>query len=438
MTERAAGAAYRGVMQLLARVADAASRAPAAPPAWRALGDRLGRLGAANGGGAIAGPTLWIHAASVGELRAVRPLLAALRARRPGRPVIVTTLTRTGLELARTLSEVDRAALLPLDAPDLVQRTIDTFRPEAFFFTETEIWPTLLGALGRRGVPAFLVSGRVSPRTAGRAAWLRPLYRPALAGVVCCMQTAEDAERVVALGADPALVHVAGSLKFESVAGEPPAGVGTLGDQVSGRPVVVAGSTHEGEESAVLEACARVTTDHPRLLLLLAPRHPERLESVARLVTGRGLPLEGYAAIVAGERSVPDAAGVVLLDVMGPLPHCYGLARVTFVGGSLVPVGGHNVLEPARAARPVLVGPHTETMADAVDRILAAGGGVRVHSTDELATALARLLADPVAADEMGRRAQSAIQLGEGALARHLALIDERLAAGTSRRAATA
>ena len=433
MTERAASAAYRGVMQLLARVAEVASRAPAAPPRWRALGDRLGRLETANGGG----PALWIHAASVGELRAVRPLLAALRARRPGHPVVVTTLTRTGLELARSLPEVDRAALLPLDAPELVQRMLATLRPEAFFFTETEIWPTLLGELTRRGVPVFLVSGRVSPRTAGRAAWLRPFYRPALARVVCCMQTAEDAERVIALGAEPALVHVAGSLKFETVAGEAPAGVWTLGERVTGRPVVVAGSTHDGEEVAVLDACTRLMTDHPRLLLLLAPRHPERLESVARLVTGRGLPLDGYAAIVAGERSVPEAAGVVLLDVMGPLAHCYGLGRVTFVGGSLVPVGGHNVLEPARAARPVLVGPHTGTMADTVDRILAAGGGVRVHSTDELAAALARLLADPAAADEMGRRARAAIQLGEGALVRHLALIDERLAAGASPRAAT-
>ena len=438
MTERAAGAAYRGVMKLLARAAEVASRAPAAPAAWRALGDRLGRPGAAKGGGAIAGPTLWMHAASVGELRAVRPLLAALRPRRPSRPVVVTTLTRTGLELARSLPEVDRAALLPLDAPGLMQRTLDTLRPEAFFFTETEIWPTMLGALTQRGVPAFLVSGRVSPRTAGRAAWLRPLYRPALAGVVCCMQTADDAERAIALGADPALVHVAGSLKFETVAGEAPAGVRTLGAQLTGRPVVVAGSTHEGEEAAVLDACTRVTTDHPRLVLLLAPRHPERLEGVARLVAGRGLPLEGYAAIVAGERSVPSAAGIVLLDVMGPLAHCYALGGVTFVGGSLVPVGGHNVLEPARAARPVLVGPHTATMADAVDRILAAGGGLRVHSTDEFRAALVRLLGDPAAADEMGRRARAAIELGEGALARHLALIDQRLAAATSPRMAMA
>jgi 3-deoxy-D-manno-octulosonic-acid transferase len=352
--------------------------------------------------------------------------------------VIVTTLTRTGLALARSLPEVDRAALLPLDAPELVHRALDAFRPEAFFFTETEIWPTLLTALAQRGVPAFLVSGRVSTRTAGRAVWLRPLYRPALAGVVCCMQTAEDAERVIALGADPALVHVAGSLKFETVAGDAPTGVRTLGEQVGGRPVVVAGSTHEGEEAVVLDACARLVHDHPRLLLLLAPRHPERLESVARLVTGRGLPLAGYTAIVAGERAVPEGAGVVLLDVMGPLAHCYVLGNVAFVGGSLVPVGGHNVLEPARAARPVLVGPHTATTADAVDRILAAGGGVRVHSTDELAAASARLLADPAAADEMGRRARAAIELGEGALARHLAFIDERLAARTSPRAAMA
>jgi len=414
-----------------------ASRAPAAPRAWRALGDRLGRFAAEGAGAPSATGALWMHAASVGELRAVRPLLGALRARRPGRPVIVTTLTRTGLELARSLPEADRAALLPLDAPESVQRVLEALRPEAFFFTETEIWPTLLDALSRRGVPAFLVSGRVSARTAARAAWLRPLYRPALARVVCCMQSEEDAARVTALGADPALVHVAGSLKFEVVPAEAPPGVRRLGEQLAGHPVLIAGSTHEGEEAAVLDAYARLTST-ARLVVLLAPRHPERLDGVASLVTGRGIPLERYTAVVSGERPVPAEGGVVLLDVMGPLAHCYALGAVAFVGGSLVPVGGHNVLEPARAERPVLVGPYTATMADAVDRILAAGGGVRVRTADELAATTGRLLADPAAASEMGRRARLAIAAGDGALARHLALIEERLADGTAPRAATA
>jgi 3-deoxy-D-manno-octulosonic-acid transferase len=287
-------------------------------------------------------------------------------------------------------------------------------------------------------VPAFLVSGRVSARTAARAAWLRPLYRRALATVVCCMQGAEDAERVITLGADPALVHVAGSLKFESAAGEAPPGVRMLGEQLGGRPVLVAGSTHEGEEAAVLDAWAQLLAAHSDLLLLLAPRHPERLDGVARLVTARGFPLARYAAVAGGERSVPREAGVVLLDVMGPLAHCYALGSAAFVGGSLVPVGGHNVLEAARAGRPVLVGPHTATAADAVERILAAGGGMRVRSSAELAAAVGGLLADPGAAAEMGRRARMAIEAGEGALARHLAIIEGRLAGGTAPRAATA
>ncbi len=438
MTDRAALAAYRGVMRLVAGVAEVASRAPAAPRAWRALGDRLGRFAAERGHTTTATRALWVHAASVGELRAVRPLLGALRVRWPGRPVIVTTLTRTGLELARSLPEAELAALLPLDAPESVHRVLDALRPEAFFFTETEIWPTLLDALARRGVPAFLVSGRVSARTAGRAAWLRPFYRPALAGVVCCMQSDGDAARMVALGADPALVHVAGSLKFETVTAETPPGVRRLGEQLEGHPVLVAGSTHEGEEAAVLDAYARLAPSHPRLVVLVAPRHPERLDGVASLVASRGLPLERYAAVVSGERPVPADGGVVLLDVMGPLAHCYALGSVAFVGGSLVPLGGHNVLEPARAGRPVLVGPYTATMAEPVDRILAAGGGVRVGTAEELAAAIGRLLADPAAASEMGRRARMAVEAGEGALARHLALIEERLADGTAPRAATA
>src|SRR5262249_20932126 len=218
---------------------------------------------------------------------------------------------------------------------------------------------------------------------------------------------------------------------------EAPPGVRRLGEQLSGHPVLIAGSTHEGEEAAVLDAYARLTST-ARLVVLLAPRHPERLDGVASLVTGRGIPLERYTAVVSGERPVPAEGGVGLLDVMGPLAHCYALGAVAFVGGSLVPGGGHNVLEPARAERPVLVGPYTATMADAVDRILAAGGGVRVRTADELAAATGRLLADPAAASEMGRRARLAIAAGDGALARHLALIEERLADGTAPRAATA
>jgi len=283
-----------------------------------------------------------------------------------------------------------------------------------------------------------MVSGRVGPRTATRARWLRPVYRRALARVVCCMQSAEDAARVTALGAGASRVHVAGSLKFEHTSGAMPDDVRTLGALLAGRPVIVAGSTHEGEEAAILDAYAALLARQEQLVLLLAPRHPERFEAVARLVGARGLKLARYRSLVADRTPLAAGPVVVLLDVMGPLAHCYALGRVAFVGGSLVPIGGHNVVEPARAGRPVLVGPYTATAEDAVRRILDAGGGRRVASADELVPALVPLLDDPAAAREMGRRAQAAIAAGEGALDRHLALIDAHLGPAAPARAATA
>jgi 3-deoxy-D-manno-octulosonic-acid transferase len=426
---------YRGVMGGAALAAGVASVVPGVPERWRAAGERLGRLEAGDRAAASSMPALWVHAASVGELTAVRPLLAALRERFPGRLAVVTTLTRTGLALARTLPEVHLAFLFPLDAPGPVARVLDTLRVEAFFFTETEIWPTTLTALAERRIPALMVSGRISERTVARARWLRPLFQTALETVTCCMQTPEDAARVIALGADPRRVQVAGSLKFDAGSAEPPPGLERLRALLGDRPVVVAGSTHEGEEAILLDVVQRLALGHPGLVLVLAPRHPERLDGVAAQVTARGLPLVRWSALPPA--ALPDGATVVLLDAMGVLAHAYALGRVAFVGGSLVPVGGHNVLEPARASRPVLVGPHTENAAEVVERLVAAGGAMRAASADGLALELDHLLADPARAREMGRRAWSAAQTGQGALERHLKIIAARLESATFARAAS-
>lgn len=419
-----------------ALAAGVVSAVPGLPAAWRAAGDRLGRLAAGERAAASSMPAIWVHAASVGELTAVRPLLTALRERYPGRLAVVTTLTRTGLALARTLPEAHLAFLFPFDAPGPVARLLDGLRVEAFLFTETEIWPTTLAALAERRIPALMVSGRVSERTAGRARFLRPLFGPALATVTCCMQTAEDAARIVALGADPRRVQVAGSLKFDAATATPPAEIERLRMLLGDRPVVVAGSTHEGEEAILLDVLQRLGLGHPGLVLILAPRHPERLAGVAASVTARGLPLVRWSAL--NDAALPDGAtAVVLLDMMGVLAHCYALGSVAFVGGSVVPVGGHNVLEPARASRPVVVGPHTGNAADAVERLLAAGGAMRAASPDALALSLDHLLADPARARDMGRRAWSAAQTGQGALERHLKIIAARLETATFARAAS-
>lgn len=428
---------YRNLMRLASAGATVASWVPGLPPKWRGVGDRLGRLAPDERAAASSAPAMWIHAASVGELTAVRPLLAQLRTRFPGRLVVVSTMTRTGLALARDLPDVHLAFLLPLDAPGPVRAILRAFRFEAFFFTETEIWPTLLTALAHDGIPAIMVSGRISERTVARARWLRPLYRSALATVTCCMQTEDDAARIVALGADPRRVQVAGSLKFDAEAAEPPVAVRAVGALLAGRAVVVAGSTHDGEETILVDVLTKLSLGHPGLVLLLAPRHPERFDGVAQAIVARDVPLVRWSALAAGTAAVPDVACVVLLDGVGILSHCYALGQVAFVGGSLVPIGGHNVIEPARHSRPVLVGPHTQNAGPVVERLLAAGGGMRVSTAAQLALVLDHLLAEPERAHDMGLRAWSASQTGQGAVERHMKIIATVLESATFARAAT-
>jgi 3-deoxy-D-manno-octulosonic-acid transferase len=427
MTERVAGSAYRAAMSLAAGAAELASRLPAAPARWRGLADRLGRLGPTERALAVGAPALWLHAASVGELTAARPLLRRLRDRFPERLAIVSTQTRTGLGLARAMPEAHLAALLPLDAPTTIRRFLSPFTLEAFLFTETEIWPLLLGALHERGVPTFMVSGRVSARSAGRTRWLRPLYRPVLGDVDCCMQTEADAARIVALGADPRRVQVTGSLKFDGPSTEPPPDVQRLATALDGRRLIVAGSTHEGEDEMLLDAYRRLAGGRPDLMLLLAPRHPERVAAVAARIEEAGFELVRYSELATAASASLPAPGVVLLDVVGPLAHCYGLGTVAFVGGSLVPAGGHNILEPARAGRAILVGPHTANAAEVVERVIAGGGAMRVSSTDSLAWALSALLDEPERTADMGRRARALVESGQGAVERHLKVIAARL-----------
>ncbi len=435
MIESLAGGAYRGAMTTAAAFVEVLARVPGVPVGWRAGSDRLARFDADARAAASSGTAIWLHAASVGELAAARPLLARLRERFPQRLYVVSTLTPTGLALARELPEAHLAFLFPLDAPATVRRLVAQFRFEAFLFTETEIWPTCLSELEAAGAATFMVSGRVSARTAARARWLRPLYRRALADVTCCMQTDDDARRIVALGADPRRVQVAGNLKFDVAASPPPPEVQRAAAALHGRRVVVAGSTHAGEDEALLGMYRRLVAGRPDLVLVLAPRHPERQAAVAAAVEAAGLELVRWSTLDARVEPIAPPA-VVLLDRVGPLAHCYGLGLVAFVGGSLVPAGGHNVLEPARAGRPVLVGPHTEHAADVVERLVAGGGALRVGSAEALEAALATLLDDPSRALEIGRRARALAEGGQGAVERHLKIIAARLEGARFARAA--
>ncbi len=388
---------------------------------WEALPQRLGFGPAVPPGG------LWVHAVSVGEVQAAASLVRALRRRHPQLPLVLTTSTPTGRGRARSLfGEEVALRYLPYDLPGPVRRFLDRTRPRLGIVLETELWPNLYRACGRRGLPLVLASARVSARSVRRYRLLGGLVRATLAhGVVVAAQSEADASRFAALGADPAQCRVVGNLKFDfELAPEAEAGGealrATLG---AARPLWVAGSTHEGEEELVLEAHARLRASRPDALLVLAPRHPPRFAAVAALLRRRGV------AFVTRSSAAPLTAAteVLLVDTLGELLLFYAAADVAFVGGSLVPVGGHNLLEPAALGKPVVTGPYTSNAAPVARLLVEAGAAEVVGDGPALAACVARLLADPAACRAIGGRGLAAISANRGALARFLALIEPLL-----------
>jgi len=398
----------------------------------RDLVQRLGRLGH----GLPSEPRCWIHAVSVGESTAAVPLVEGIRHRWPELGVVVSTITPTGARIvAERLAGTATHRYFPIDLPGPVRRALDTARPRFFIAIETELWPNFLRALARRGIPAMIANGRISDRSFRRYRWVGWLMRRVLADVsVFAMQTDEDARRIIALGAPPARVVVTGNLKSdlvpEAIAEDTSAWRERLRLGADAR-LWIAGSTHRGEEAVVLDAFQRVRTRCPGLALLLAPRHPERAGEVEDLIRGRGL-----AAARRSRLPVNGAPGaVVILDTVGELAALYSLAEVVFVGGSLVPVGGHNVLEPAMRGKPVLVGPHMSNFREGAELLERSGGGLVVKDGPELERELARLLEDRDLARRMGEAARQAFTGRQGAVSATLDLVGRHLwprAQGTS------
>jgi 3-deoxy-D-manno-octulosonic-acid transferase len=353
---------------------------------------------------------LWIHAASVGEVLAAQPLIRELRRLRPGVPLLVSTTSLPGRATAQQRLGADAVMLLPADFRWIVDAAMRRIRPRGLVIVETELWPSLLRAAAQNAVNTVLVSGRISPRSAGRYAKIRWLTRAMLQHVAAClMQSPADAERIIALGAVADRVEVIGSLKFARDAGTVTARpqVNALTTVATQRPILVAASTHPGEEEIVLEACRVVWQKHPHALLLLAPRRPERFYDVAGLLQQRGLRMLRRSAITA---ELPPDLQVLLLDTVGELLDFLPVARAVFVGGTVVAgVGGHNILEPAVFAKPVSFGPHTANVAEPAAALLATGAATLVHSSAELAAEWTRLLDDPEAAVAMGRHGREVV-----------------------------
>jgi 3-deoxy-D-manno-octulosonic-acid transferase len=379
------------------------------------LSERLGRL--PSDARDLCRP-VWIHAASVGEVLAAAAFIDEVRRHWPDRHILVSTTSLAGRETARARSGADAVMLLPLDVRPVVDRVIRHVQPCCLVLVETEIWPALIRAAARQRVPCMMVSGRVSARAAGRYAQVRWLTRPVLAQMnAFAMQTDADAARIVSLGAPPERVQVIGSLKYARGNRGDSAAEQTAAEQaramVDGRPLLIAASTHPGEEQMALDACAPLWREHPDLLLLVAPRRPERFDEVDELLARLGVSWERRSRL---SGAIRRATRVLLLDTLGELPNLLSAARGVFVGGTIVPVGGHNVLEPALFGKPAAFGPFTSNVAAAADALLEHGAAVRVHSARELRTTWEALLRRPQLAEEMGARGR-AVVAARGAVA---------------------
>ena len=385
-------------------------------------------------------PSIWIHAVSVGEVLTARALIPDLRSRYSRLRLFLSTTTMAGQQLAkRNVPGVDAVFYFPFDWAFIVRRTLRLVRPKLFVMMETEIWPNLLRECHRAGVRTILINGRISSRSYPRYRLIRPLFRRVLAHVDrFCMQGEESKRRLIDLGAEPARIVVTGSLKFDSLDAPAVASRTRPRDRVlrffrmpPSRVVIVAGSTMRDEERAMFRAFRRIKDVCADPLLIVAPRHPERF--------GDAVNLAQQAALLTMRRTelpIDDEprAEVIVLDTIGELAQVYQLATVVFVGGSLVDVGGHNILEPAVFGKPIVFGPHMQNFAEIAQTFLANDAAVQVQSERELEDAFVNLVTDPVRRARIGAAARALVESNRGARDRSLAAIAELLPAERSDR----
>ena len=373
--------------------------------------------------------TIWIHAVSVGEVLAVSRMVEELKARLPEWRAVVSTTTDTGQKLARERFGESNVFYFPLDLSWAVKAYLRALRPRLLVLAESEFWPNLLHQAHEMGVPVAAVNARVSDRSLPRYLRFRGLLRPVMRNVdVFLAQSEEDARRLVAMGAPAERVRVGGNLKFEV---KPPVASAFVDDFTAAvrreqiGPVIVAGSTLEGEEAMLLECFRRVIQTFPAAVMLLAPRHPERFEAVAGLLKASTMPWQRRSEWNGEEL---QAGCVFFLDTIGELASLYQFADLAFVGGSLVPKGGHNVLEAAQFGLPILVGPHTENFRDIIG-VFQRAQALCVVTIETLAPTLLELLGHDAKREQMGRRALQVLQTQQGATERTVAGLMELLPA---------
>jgi len=380
-------------------------------------------------------PTIWIHAVSVGEVMAAQPLVAEFSAARPDHAVVVSTVTPAGFAAASRL--LGQAAVIiygPLDFHFIVRRAFVALQPQLVVLVESELWPVLIHHASQRNIPVVVVNGRISARAFRRYQWVRPLLRSMLHAVqVFLMQTEQDAARITAMGAPAERVRVVGSLKWDASVSMRPSVekcaelASRLGIQ-SGEVMLVAGSTHRGEEDAVLDALHALRAQGLTARLILAPRHLERLAEVEALAARRGLAVQRASTIAAPLQRWD----VALVDTIGTLPVYYGLATLVVIGGSLIPHGGQNPLEAASLGKPVVFGPFMHNFADIAQRLLEHGAAAQVRDRTELIELVRRLCEQPAQAQAMGQRAKHTVEQCGGVARQTIQLLQSYYAPGSS------
>ncbi len=370
---------------------------------------------------------IWIHAVSVGEVQAAVPLIHALIKRFPEEKLVITTVTPTGAaRVAALFGDNAQHCYIPFEFPNAIRSFFDSIRPHVAMIMETEIWPNLYRGCGVRKIPLILVSARISPRSVPGYRRLLPLIRETLShGIIIAAQSQADADRFLELGANPVRTWVTGNIKFDVELHPDIAAQGALARSslFGERPVWIAASTHEGEEQQVLDAHRALLGSYPALLLVLVPRHPERFDGVRELIK------EQAFSVVSRTDKQPCAPSteVFLVDTMGEVPLFYAASDIAFVGGSLVPIGGHNLLEPAAQGVPIVTGPHLFNAQEIAEEFIELGACRVVADGGELATTVAHLLDNPAAASEMGSNGLSVLEQNRGSLQRLLVLLEPLL-----------
>lgn len=385
----------------------------------RDLPSRFGRRATRPGGG----PCVWVHGVSVGEVKAAGALIERLEQEVPGLEVVISVTTDTGSRVARRRYPHQRVEFYPPDLSWVVKDALDAIRPQVMILVESEFWPNFLWSTQERSIPVVLVNGRMSSRSAHRFHILGRWSRPLLQGLACvCVQLPEHAQHFIALGVPSERVHVTGNMKFDNIPIHPSQErqryFADLLGTADGVPLVVGGSTHPGEEAALARMVRRLQERGLSFRLIVAPRHPGRAEHVENDVRREGGRPRRRSRLEGAERLAPDE--IVILDSVGELEVVYSLARAVFVGGTLVPHGGHNVMEPSSLGRPVVVGPHFANFRGEVELLERARGLVCAAGEAEVESTIEKWIHSEEEAAEVGRRAREAIDRSKGATERTL------------------